>query len=85
LRTEYLPLVNEGIAKLEKALEIDPLYDDAMAYLNLLHRERADIAETPDEYKKDIEVADGLVTRALDARKVKNEKANQQGQGIVAK
>jgi len=85
LRTDYLPLVNDGIAKLEKALEVDPLYDDAMAYLNLLHRERADIAETPEEFKKEIETADGLVTQALNARKVKNEKANQAGQGIVAK
>jgi tetratricopeptide (TPR) repeat protein len=85
LRAEYAPLVDEGIAKLEKALEIDPLYDDAMAYLNLLHRERADIADSPEEFKKEIEIADGLVTKALDARKVKNEKANQQSGGIVAK
>jgi len=85
LRAEYAPLVDEGIAKLEKALEIDPLYDDAMAYLNLLHRERADIADNSEEFKKEIEIADGLVTKALDARKVKNEKANQQSGGIVAK
>ncbi|HEY3742874.1 MAG TPA: tetratricopeptide repeat protein [Bryobacteraceae bacterium] len=85
LRAEYSPLIDDGIAKLEKALEVDPLYDDAMAYLNLLHRERADLAETPDEYKKEIETADSLVTKALDARKVKNEKANKQNSGIVAK
>ena len=85
LRAEYGPLVNEGIAKLEKAVEVDPYYDDAMAYMNLLHRERADIAETPEEFKKEIETADGLVTKALDARKVKAEKANAQSSGIVAK
>jgi Tetratricopeptide repeat len=84
LRADYGPLVNEGIAKLEKSLEVDPLYDDAMAYLNLLHRERADIADTPDEYKKEIETADGLVTKALDARKVKAEKADK-ANGIVQK
>ena len=32
--------------------EIDPEYDDAMAYMNLLIRERADLADTTDEYKK---------------------------------
>ncbi len=85
LRTEYGPLVNDGIAKLEKALEVDPLYDDAMAYLNLLHRERADISETQEEFKKEVEIADGLVTKALDARKVKAEKANQSQSGIVMK
>ena len=85
LRTEYGPLVNEGISDLEKALEIDPLYDDAMAYLNLLHRERADISETPEEFKKEIETADGLVTKALDARKEKAAKADKQNSGIVMK
>lgn len=85
LRTEYSALVDEGIKSLEGALEVDPLYDDAMAYLNLLHREKADIAETPEEYKKEVEIADGLVTKALDARKIKNEKANQQNNGIVQK
>lgn len=85
LRAEYGPLVNDGITKLEKALEVDPLYDDAMAYLNLLHRERADISDTPEEFKKEVEIADGLVTKALDARKVKAEKANQSQSGIVMK
>lgn len=85
LRAEYGPLVNEGISNLEKALEVDPLYDDAMAYLNLLHRERADIADSPEEFKKDVETADGLVTKALDARKEKAAKADKQGSGIVSK
>ena len=84
LRSEYLPLVNEGIAKLEKAVEVDPQYDDAMAYLNLLHRERADIAETPEEFKKEIDTADGYITKALDARKIKAEKADKSN-GIVNK
>ena len=85
LRAEYGPLVNDGIANLEKALEVDPLYDDAMAYLNLLHRERADIADTPEEFKKEIETADGLVTKALDARKEKAAKADKSNSGIVMK
>ena len=85
LRAEYGPLVNEGISNLEKALEVDPLYDDAMAYLNLLHRERADIAESPEEFKKEVETADALVTKALDARKEKAAKADKQGSGIVTK
>ena len=85
LRASYLPLVNDGIANLEKALEVDPLYDDAMAYSNLLHRERADLADSPEEYKKDIDTADNLVTKALEARKVKAEKSNSAPGGIVAK
>ena len=39
-------------AEPQKALEIDPEYDDAMAYMNLLIRENADLLDSPDEYKK---------------------------------
>ena len=35
--------VQEGIDNLNKALQLRPDYDDAMAYMNLMYRERADI------------------------------------------
>ena len=41
LKAKYNEVIAEGIKNLEKALEIDKEYDDAMAYLNLLYRERA--------------------------------------------
>ena len=78
LRTEWLATVDKGIQNLEKALSIDPEYDEAMAYLNLLHRERADLLDSPDEYKKEIEVADNYVQKALDTKKIKAERAAQQ-------
>ena len=73
LRTRFGRNVEDGMAALNRAVEIDPLYDDAMAYLNLLYRERADYSESADDYKRGIEAADALVTRALDARKRKAE------------
>ena len=51
LRTQYASIVDGGIQDLQKALDIDKEYDDAMAYMNLLVRERADLVESPDEYK----------------------------------
>jgi tetratricopeptide (TPR) repeat protein len=39
------PLVEEGIEALKKAIEIKPDYIDALAYLNLLYREKADLVE----------------------------------------
>ena len=42
-----------------------------MAYLNLLIRERADLAADAEQYKKDIEVADNWVQKALETRKIK--------------
>jgi tetratricopeptide (TPR) repeat protein len=71
LKDQYSAVIEDGIKNLQKALDIDPNYDDAMAYMNLLIRERADLDETPDQYKKDIETADGWVQKALDTKKMK--------------
>ena len=71
LKEKYSATIEDGIQNLNKALEVDPEYDDAMAYLNLLIRERADLAETPDQYKADIKVADDWVQKALDTKKKK--------------
>jgi tetratricopeptide (TPR) repeat protein len=74
LKAQWMETVNKGIQHLERALQIDPEYDEAMAYMNLLIRERADLADTPDQYKKDIEVADNWVQKALDTKKIKAER-----------
>jgi len=59
------------MAYLNKALEIDPEYEDSMSYLNLLVRERADLLDSPDEYKQQIQIADGWIQKALDTKKAK--------------
>ena len=43
LKARFIANLDEGIASIEKALEIDKEYDDAMAYMNLLVRYRADL------------------------------------------
>ena len=75
LKAQWTETINKGIQDLSKALQIDPEYDEAMAYMNLLIRERADLADTPESYKKDIEVADNWVQKALDTKKIKAERA----------
>ena len=74
LRVKHLPEVNEGLKNLEKALQLDPEYDDAMAYVNLLIRERADLYDTPEEYRKEIDTADNWIQKALAAKKAKAER-----------
>lgn len=76
LKTKYSAVIEEGIKSLEKAIEIDKEYDDAMAYMNLLIRERADLADAADSYKKDIETADAWVQKTLDTKKAKAAKAS---------
>jgi len=71
LQQQYGAIIDEGMSDLQKSLDIDKEYDDAMAYMNLLVREKADLSDNPDEYKKQIEIADGWVQKALDAKKAK--------------
>lgn len=71
LRDKNGAMIEEGIKNLEKALEVDPDYDDAMAYMNLLIRERADLADTPQEYKRDIEIAENWVDKTMETKKRK--------------
>jgi len=85
LKAKYGATIENGLKALDKALEINPEYDDAMAYENLLVRERADLADTPEEYRKQTEVADNWVQKALATKKAKAEKkAASGGGGIVA-
>lgn len=79
LRAKWLEPVNSGIQSLERALEIDKEYDDAMAYLNLLIRYRADMLDSPEEYKKEIDVANNWVQKSLETKKLKAERVNSKG------
>ena len=73
LAEENLPLIEEGLDALNKAIEIDPQYDDAMAYVNLLYRRWADIAESKEEYEKYSMLADEWVQKSLETKKIKAE------------
>lgn len=77
------PIVDEGIKDLQTALQLDPEYDDAMAYMNLLLREKADLEDSPATYKKDTEQADNWVQKSLETRKIKAERKPANG-GITA-
>jgi tetratricopeptide (TPR) repeat protein len=74
LKAAYGAMIDDGIRNLEKALSLDPEYDDAMAYMNLLVRERADMDETQAEFQNDIKTADEWVRKALDTKKRKAER-----------
>ena len=68
--------VEDGMAKLTKALEIDPQYADAMAYMNLFVRERAFMDETAERYDKDVLLADDWVHKTMEARKAGGEESS---------
>jgi len=83
LAAKYSTIIDDGIGNLKKSLDIDPENDDAMAYMNLLIREKADLADDKDTYKKQIEEADGWLQKALDTKKLKQDKAEKKTQGGI--
>ena len=68
-------LVEEGIQELQKALELKPNDVDAMSYLNLMYRQKADIDETTDERVADLKMANDLHEKALGIMKSNEGKA----------
>ncbi|HYI92427.1 MAG TPA: hypothetical protein VEX68_02695 [Bryobacteraceae bacterium] len=79
LKAKWGPVVDEGIKNLEKALQIDPEYDDAMAYINLLYRERADLSENAEAYKQHSQTADNWVQKSLETKKIKADRVAKKG------
>jgi hypothetical protein len=77
--------IQEGIDSLNKAISLREDYDDAMAYMNLMYRERADV-ECDDlaAREADLKTADSWVDKAMEAKKAKAAKAAAaQGGGIT--
>lgn len=83
LREEYWDEVQEGKQMLEKAISLREDYDDAMAYLNLMYREEADLScEDAGARATAKKTADEWVDKTMAAKKRKADKAAQPG-GIV--
>lgn len=79
LKTRFSTIVENGLHDLQQALSIDPQYDDAMAYMNLLIRERADLRDSDEEYQQDVAVANDWVDKAMAAKKAKAEQRGRAG------
>ena len=82
LKAKHGAMLDGALKSLQKALDLDKEYDDAMAYMNLLYRERADLADSAAEYQRDVNLADEYIQKALDTRKIKAER-QPKNTGIV--
>ena len=67
-------MVDEGVAALQKSIQLKPDYDDAMAYLNLLFRRKADMVDSADERGNYLKQADDLVDKI---KEIKQKRAEQ--------
>ena len=71
---KFQGLVDDGIEKLKKAVELKPDYDDAMTYLNLLYRRKADMVESSAERDALTKQADDLLDKV---KEIKQKRAEQ--------
>jgi tetratricopeptide (TPR) repeat protein len=71
---KYQAMVDDGITSLKKAIELKPDYDDAMTYLNLLYRRKADMVESTAERDSYTKQADDLLDKV---KEIKQKRAEQ--------
>jgi tetratricopeptide (TPR) repeat protein len=84
LREKNGPLVEEALQYLNQAVQNRPNYDDAMAYLNLIYRRKADVDYgDAAAVKADVAAAEEWRTKAMGTRKANEEKKNQGPGGIT--
>ena len=84
LKAKNSPAIQEGIDSLNKAIQLRPDYDDAMAYLNLMYREKGDIeCDDLSARAEDLKTADHWVDETLRVKKAKAEKAAQNSAGGI--
>ena len=81
LKEKYWQPLTDGIEYEKKALAVDPEYENAMAYMNLLIRYRADLDDSKDQAQADVKEADKWVEKALDTQKTK---AKRKAEGTAA-
>jgi len=74
---KYGALVDDGIASLKKAIEVNPEYDDAMTYLNLLYRRKADMVESTAERDTLTKQADDLLDHVKEIKQKRAEAPEQ--------
>jgi tetratricopeptide (TPR) repeat protein len=83
LKKDWGPQLDEGMADLQKALDIDKDYADAMVYMNLLIREKAFLVDDKEEYDKGVATANDWLQKAMDAKKANAAKQATTSGGIV--
>ncbi|HEX4770350.1 MAG TPA: hypothetical protein VH351_05935 [Bryobacteraceae bacterium] len=71
LKEKYGAMIQEGLDDLKKTLQLDPKNEDAMSYVNLLLREKANLEDTPEAAKADVAEAEDWANKSLEVRRWK--------------
>jgi len=71
LKAKYQKTIDSGIDALKKCLTYDSENEDAMSYMNLLLRKKADLEDSPDAAKADIAQAEDWSNKSIDMKRIK--------------
>ena len=75
LKAKYEKLIDDGITDLKECLQRDKENEDAMSYINLLYREKANLEDSPDQAKADVAQAEDWFNKAMDMKRIKATRA----------
>ncbi len=78
------PLVTEGDSYLHKAVDVNPTYEEAMTYLSLMARRKADLeCGNAPAVKADLEQADMWAQKSMGARKENERRKEAKEHGVT--
>jgi tetratricopeptide (TPR) repeat protein len=84
LVAQNTPLVTEGTQYLQKAIQINPTYEEAMTYMSLMARRQADLeCGNVDAIKADLAKADDWAKQSMGARAANEKKKEEKLKGGV--
>jgi tetratricopeptide (TPR) repeat protein len=83
LKAKWEPTLNAAMANLQKSLELNPEYEDAMTYLSIITREKADLLDDKTAYDAEIAQADKWQEKSMDTRKIKAQRAAKKAGGGI--
>jgi tetratricopeptide (TPR) repeat protein len=84
IKQQNAPLVDEGLHYLNQAVANRPNYEEAMTYLNLTYRRKADVDYgNADAVKADVAAAKEWTAKAMGTRKANEEKKDKGPGGIT--
>jgi hypothetical protein len=71
LQVKYQQTIADGIQALRECLDLDKENENAMSYINLLLRKKADLEDSPEVARADVAEAQDWSDRALELKKTK--------------
>jgi len=83
LKAKHEASLDGALANLKKSLELDPEYENAMTYMSLITREKADLLEDKAAYDAAIAEADKWQDDSMKIRKIKAERAAKKAGGGI--